>query len=238
MKKQIIFSLCLLSIVACSSPEKEVPLEPAPAEEVVEKEPETAIYVRVPDHQFSISDLGINEHINDLDLKAFKSFGEFYTEDFVIYRLNRIDYLAEAYFIDDINLYFIDSTLVKMQAFLREDRSNSLISRYGRAKIYITDYHNKKLLETERVLTKVNGRSRINDKLDQYTLKWEREGLDIHYEVNKKADTTAFKNKEYSAIKMASGDQYRFKLTFQAKDFANQMAWIKWEAYKDSRGLN
>ena len=71
-----------------------------------------------------------------------------------------------------------------------------------------------------------------------YTLKWDRNGMDISYEVNKKADTLAVKGKEYSEIKIASGDQYRYKLTFQSKNFANQMAWIKWEAYKDSRGLN
>ena len=231
--------MVLASLVwACTPPAKEETQEAAPQEVAEESEPETAIYVRMPDHQFSISDLGIDQHINDLDLKAFESYGEFYTEDFVIYRLNRIDYLAEAYFIDDINLYFIDSTLVKMQAFLREDKSNDFISRYGRAKIYITDYHNKKLLETEKILIKVNGKTQINSKLDQYTLKWDRNGMDISYAVNKKADTTAVKGKEYSEMKLASGDQYRYKLTFQSKDFANQMAWIRWEAYKDSRGLN
>lgn len=238
MKKQITFLLLSLFMLACNRPQKEEPVKTAPVVETVEKEPETAIFVRIPDHQFSISDLQINEHINDLDLKGFKSFGEFYTEDFVIYKLSRIDYLAEAYFIDDINLYFIDSTLVKMQAFLREDRSNSLISRYGKAKIHISDYHNKKLLETEKVLTRVNGKPQINEKLDQYTLKWKRNNLDISYSVNKKADTTALKGKDYSSMKLASGDQYRFKLTFQAADFKNQMAWIKWEAYKESRGLN
>ena len=231
--------MVLASLVwACTPPAKEETQEAAPQEVAEESEPETAIYVRMPDHQFSISDLGIDQHINDLDLKAFESYGEFYTEDFVIYRLKRIDYLAEAYFIDDINLYFIDSTLVKMQAFLREDKSNDFISRYGRAKIYITDYHNKKLLETEKILTKVNGKTQINSKLDQYTLKWDRNGMDISYAVNKKADTTAVKGKEYSEMKLASGDQYRYKLTFQSKDFANQMAWIRWEAYKDARGLN
>ena len=231
--------MVLASLVwACTPPAKEETQEAAPHEVAEESEPETAIYVRMPDHQFSISDLGIDQHINDLDLKAFESYGEFYTEDFVIYRLKRIDYLAEAYFIDDINLYFIDSTLVKMQAFLREDKSNDFISRYGRAKIYITDYHNKKLLETEKILTKVNGKTQINSKLDQYTLKWDRNGMDISYAVNKKADTTAVKGKEYSEMKLASGDQYRYKLTFQSKDFANLMAWIRWEAYKDARGLN
>jgi len=190
LKNLISLILLALIMVTCSQP-KEEPQAPAPKQEVAEKEPETRIYVRVPDHQFSISDLAINEHMDNLDLKAFKSVGEFYTEDFVIYRLHRIDYLAEAYFIDDINLYFIDSTLVKMQAFLREDRSNILVSRYGRAKIYITDYHNQKILAHERVLTKVNGKTRINEKLDHYTLKWERERIDIAYELTKKAATTS-----------------------------------------------
>lgn len=225
-------------LLACGTPKKEEPHKPVAKTVEPEREPETAIFVRVPDHQFSISDLQINQHMDSLDLKAFTSFGEFYTEDFVIYRLKRIDYLAEAYFIDDINLYFIDSTLVKIQAYLREDRSNQFISQYGRAKIFISDYRNKKLLETENILTRVNGKTRINENLDQYTLRWDREGLDISFEVNKKADTTQVKGKEYSEIKLASGDRYRYTLTFQTKDYANQMAWIKWEAYKDSRGLN
>lgn len=224
-------------IAGCKAPEKEVPEEPVAAVETPEKPPETYINSRIPDYQFSITDFQINQKLENLELRGFKHFGEFYTSDFTIYRLSRIDYLAEAHFIDDINLFFIDSVLVKMQAFLRVDRTNDFLGKYGRAKIYVSDYSNKKLLETESVLTKVNGKTRINEKLNQYTLKWIREELDISYEVNKKIDTTAFKGKEYSEIKMASGDQYRYKLTFQSRDFENQMAWVKWEAYKESRGL-
>ncbi|MCE7997211.1 MAG: hypothetical protein HEP71_34945 [Roseivirga sp.] len=231
----LLISLILIS--SCKAPEKEEPKEPVAAVEVPEEPPETYINSRIPDHQFSITDFQINEKLENLDLKGFKHFGEFYTDDFTIFRLSRIDYLAEAHFIDDINLFFIDSVLVKMQAFLRVDRTNDFLGQYGRAKIYVSDYSNKKLLETESVLTKVNGKTRINEKLNQYTLKWVREELDISYEVNKKVDTTAFKGKEYSEIKLASGDQYRYKLTFQSRDFENQMAWVKWESYKESRGL-
>ncbi len=229
--------ISLLIIAGCKAPEKEEPNEPVAPVETPEEPPKTYINSRIPDYQFSITDFQINEKLENLDMKGFKHFGEFYTDDFTIYRLGRIDYLAEAHFIDDINLFFIDSVLVKMQAFLRVDRTNDFLGKYGRAKIYVSDYSNKKLLERESVLTKVNGKTRINKNLSQYTLKWVREELDISYEVNKKADTTAVKGKEYSEMKLASGDQYRYKLTFQSRDFDNRMAWVKWEAYKEARGL-
>lgn len=227
--------LALLIVSGCKTPEKEEVQEPVTVTEP--EEPETYVNSRIPDYRFSISDFQINEKLENLNLRGFAHFGEFYTDDFTIYRLNRIDYLAEAHFIDDINLFFIDSVLVKVQAFLRVDRTNDFLGKYGRAKIYVSDYSNKKLLETESILTKVDGKTRINEKLNQYTLKWVREELDISYQVNKKADTAAFKGKEYSNMKLASGDQYRYKLTFQSRDFENQMAWVKWESYKESRGL-
>jgi len=168
----------------------------------------------------------------DLDLRAFKHYGEFYTDDFTIYRLDRIDFLAESYFIDDVNLYFIDSLLVKIQAFLREDRSTEFLTKYGKAKISINNYRNKKLLEQENVLQRVNGKLRINDNLDYYKLKWDKTDIDIEYVVNKQADSTASK-----VTRLLDENNHRFKLTFQTKDFNNQMAWVKWEAYKEARGL-
>jgi hypothetical protein len=225
-------------MIACTPPEKEPDgQQPLTEAEAPEEAPTAYFNSRIPDYQISVSDFQINKRIDELDLKAFKHYGEFFTDDFTIYRLGRIDYLAEAHFIDDINLFFIDSVLVKMQAFLREDKTNDFLGRYGKAKIYIKDYRNKKLLETESILTKVDGKTRINENLDQYTLKWIRDQLAISYEVNKKIDTTAFKGTDYSAMKLASGDQYRFKLTFQSHEFENQMAWVRWEAYKEGRGL-
>lgn len=173
--------------------------------------------------------------MKDLDLRVFKHYGEFFTDDFTIYRLDRIDYLAESYFIDDINLYFIDSLLVKIQAYLREDRSHEFLNRYGAAKIYINDYHNKKLLENESVLVKKNDKYTINEKLDYYTLKWKREQTNIEYVVNKKVDST--KTLAPDDIRYFDDDRHRFKLTFQTYDFENQLAWVKWESYKESRGL-
>lgn len=235
--KKILLSLIFISILfSCSAPQKEPDkLEQLP--EVVEevREPKTRMFVDMPNYQFEFGSLELNQHMKDLDLRVFKHFGEFYTDDFTIYRLDRIDYLAESYFIDDINLYFIDSLLVKIQAYLREDKSHEFLNRYGAAKIYINDYHNKKLLETENVLTKEDGKYKINEKLDYYTLRWKRGTTDIEYVVNKKADST--KTLAPDDIRYFDDKRHRYKLTFQSFDYENQLAWVKWESYKEARGL-
>ena len=235
MKKLVFLSslFFVFGIFSCSTAKVE---EEEVAEVAEVKERKTAVIASIPDFKFSIADLRINEHVDSLDLRAFKHFGEFYTEDFDVYRLDRIDFLAEAFYIDDINLFFIDDLLVKIQAFLREDKSDEFMRKYGKAKIAINDYHNRQLLENQDLLIRVKGKTQINKNLDNYTLKWDRNDLDISYSVNKKNDTTQVENPV--RFKSLGEDNFRYKLTFQTKDFGNQMAWVKWESYKVARGLN
>lgn len=232
MKRISILLFATLLAISCSTPEKEVDEKTEMPNGEEERAPVPQISIDIPDHQFEFTSLRINEHIDDIDLVAFKHFGEFYTDDFSIYSLDRLDFLAESYYIDDINLYFIDNLLVKIQAFLREDRSSEFLSKYGKATISINNYRNKKLLESENVLQRVNGKLRINQNLDYYTLRWNRSDLDIEYIVNKQADSTASK-----VTRLLDDQNHRFKLTFKTKDFDNQLAWVKWEAYKESKGL-
>lgn len=234
MKLSFAFLPSLVILCACHTPPKEKDKE---SEESIENLASATtqipqITIDVPDHQFEFASLQLNQRIEEIDMAPFKHYGEFYTDDFTIYRLDRIDYLAESYYIEDINLYFIDSLLVKIQAFLREDRTNDFLKKYGKAKIAINNYHNKKLLESESVIEKVNGKIRINDEIDYYKLKWDRKDIDIEYTVNKQADSTASK-----VTRLLDDKNQRYKLTFQTKDFDYQMAWVKWEAYKEGRGL-
>ncbi len=237
MKKALLLFLTLtLTLSSCSKKkEPEVIEQQVVSDGPTEKEPVAIVGGELPDFKFSIGDLQINQHMDSMDLRAFTHFGEFYTEDFRVYRLDRIDYLAEAHFIDDINLYFIDSMLVRVQAYLREDKSNEFIRRYGKAKIAINDYHNRKLLEDQDLLIRVNGKTQINENLDNFTLKWKRESLDIDYSVNKKNDSVTNPGLRFKSL----GDKdYKYRLTLQTKDFKNQMAWVRWEGYKKSRGLD
>ena len=240
MKKLVISSLLLLSVllIACNKP-KEVEKEKEEVEEIVfeKSKPIPSISVEIPDYRFKFEDLKINEHIDNLDLRAFKHFGKFYTEDFSIFSLDRIDFLAESYEIEDIELFFIDSLLVKIQAFLRKDFSSRYMRRFGKAKISINDYSNKKLLEQEDLIVRVNGRSQINSKLDNYTLQWNRQELDIFYNVNRSNDIRRGNSMIPINNLKNDMDKFRYKLTVQSKDFKDQLSWIQWESYKEGRGL-
>ncbi|WP_141719734.1 hypothetical protein [Roseivirga misakiensis] len=220
-----------LFIGSCSRPEPkkddEEYVPPAPVERVADFESD------MPAYKFEFGSLALNINVKDLDHRVFKHFGHFYTEDYNIYRLDRVDYLAESYFIDEVNLYFIDSLLVRIQAFLKEDKTDEFLRKYGSAKISIDDYHNKTLLKTEKVVTKKNGKYTINEKLDAYTLKWIRKDLDISYQVSKKADTGRIMQAQ--ELQAFNDKRQRYKLTFQTKDFENQLAWVKWESYQESK---
>jgi len=226
--------LLALFMSSCSRPEpveeKEEYIPPPPVERVADFDSD------MPTYKFQFGSLALNLNVKDIDHHVFKHFGEFYTKDFNIYRLDRVDYLAESYFIDDINLYFIDSLLVKIQAYLKEDRTDEFLRKYGRATISIDDYHNKTLLKSEKVLSKKNGKYQINEKLDAYTLKWIRKDLDIAYQVSKKADQGEILQAQ--EMKGFDDKRQRFKLTFQTKDYDLQLDWIKWEATQESKKKN
>ena len=124
MKYFIVIPILFVVLLGCTTPQK----EPDSSKRMVESEPKkeepiTRVLAEMPDYYFQFSSLELNQHLKDLDLRVFKHYGEFYTDDFSIYKLHRLDYLVESYFIEDINLYFIDSLLVKIQVYLREDKT-------------------------------------------------------------------------------------------------------------------
>ncbi|WP_421978381.1 hypothetical protein [Roseivirga seohaensis] len=220
----------LLFAIGCSAPKKEVPQKKVEEVEQAPRVPIASVNSSVPKYKISFSSLELGMPISELDQRVFKHYGEFYTKDFSVYSLDQMDYLAEAHYISNIDLFFIDSLLVQIQAFLTVDKSNELINQFGRAKLLINDYHNKTLLETERAITKTSKGYSINKNLDQYKLKWVRVGADIEYEVNKKlnTDSTSANLARFSSMGNPNGSKY--KLTFQTSDFQYQMALIEWES--------
>ena len=221
----------LLFTIGCSAPKKEVPQKKAVEEvEQAPRVPIASVNSSIPKYKFSFSSLELGMSISELDQRVFKHYGEFYTKDFSVYQLDQIDYLAESHYISNIDLIFIDSLLVQIQAFLTVDKSNDFINQFGRAKLLINDHHNKTLLETESALTKTSKGYSINKNLDQFRLKWVREDADIEYEVNKKpnTDSTSVNMARFSSMGNPNG--FKYKLTFQVSDFQYQMALIEWES--------
>ncbi|KYG71634.1 hypothetical protein MB14_09960 [Roseivirga ehrenbergii] len=220
----------LLFTIGCSAPKKEVPQKKVEDVEPAPRVPIASVNSSIPKYKFSFSSLELGMPISELDQRVFKHYGEFYTKDFSVYQLDQIDYLAEAHYISNIDLIFIDSLLVQIQAFLTVDKSNDLINQFGRAKLLINDHHNKTLLETERAITKTSKGYSINEKLDQFRLKWVRQDADIEYEVNKKLNTDSTSVNMVRFSSMGNPNGFKYKLTFQTTDFQYQMALIEWES--------
>jgi hypothetical protein len=220
----------LLFAIGCSAPKKEVPQKKVEEVEEVPRVPITSVNSSVPKYKFSFSSLELGMSISELDQRVFKHYGEFYTKDFSVYSLDQMDYLVESHYISNIDLIFIDSLLVQIQAFLTVDKTNELLNEYGRAKLLINDYQNKKILETEKALTKTRKGYAINENLNQYRLKWIRQDADIEYELNEKpnTDSTSVNLARFSSMSNPNG--YKYKLTFQTTDFRYQKTLIEWES--------
>lgn len=241
MKKIVhtfLFVIFLSLTIGCRAPEKEVPQKKVEEVEQAPRVPITMVNSSAPKYKLSFSSLELNMPISDLDQRVFKHYGEFYTKDFSVFRLDRIDYLVESHYISNIDLIFIDSLLVQIQAFLTVDKSSDLLNQYGRAKLLVNDYQNKRLLETEKALTRTSSGYSINENLNQYRLKWIREGADIEYELNKKPNTDSTSANLARFSSMGNPNGFKYKLTFQTSDFRNQMAWIEWEAHQEAQRAN
>ena len=57
---------------------------------------------------------------------------------------------------------------------------------------------------------------------------------DIEYIVDKKLDSTAVL--QANDIRQFDDKRHCYKITSTTKDFNDQMAWVKWESYKQSSG--
>lgn len=141
---------------------------------------------------FQFSNLDLYQEIGDVNLEQFKKYGSFYTRDFTIFQIRNLDLLEDNQYISEIYLYFIDSTLHKIQAFTTKNMADFFLSKYGGAKLVLKDRFNKDLAMTEGATQKKSGYTLMNKNLSNYKLKWRGGDRLISYQV----DETAQKNFE------------------------------------------
>jgi len=143
-----------------------------------------------PKLQFEFSTLELYQQIEDINLAQFKKYGTFYTRDFTIYQIKDLDLLKDNQYISEIYLYFVDSTLHKIQALTTKNMSDFFISKYGGARLVLKDRFNKELAKNEGAIRKRSGQIVMNKNLSNYKLKWNDNDRLISYQV----DETSQKN--------------------------------------------
>lgn len=145
-----------------------------------------------PKLQFEFSNLELYQEIEDINLSQFKKYGTFYTRDFTIYQIKNLDLLKDNQYISEIYLYFVDSTLHKIQALTTKNMSDFFISKYGGARLVLKDRFNKELAKNEGPIRRRSGQIVMNKNLSNYKLKWSDSDRLISYQV----DETSQKNFE------------------------------------------
>ena len=137
--------------------------------------------------KFKFSNLELFQELETLNLEQFKKYGTFYTKDFTIYHIKDLDLLEDNLYIGEIYLYFIDDKLHKIQAHTTKNMSSFFLSKYGGAKLVLSDEYNKSLVKSEGALHRRGGKLAMNKNLSNYKLKWHSGDRYISYQVDETA---------------------------------------------------
>jgi hypothetical protein len=182
-----------------------------------------------PKLKFQFSQLDLHQPIVDVNLDQFKKYGDFYGREFTIYQVKNLDLLEDNQYISEIYLYFVDSTLHKIQALTTKNMADFFLSKYGGAKVVLKDHFNKQLVQSEGVAHRRYGKIKMNKNLSNYKLKWRADDRLISYQV----DETAQKNFEAleELINLDNQQKIRIKpkyvFTIQSKNYNQLLAHAK-----------
>lgn len=190
-----------------------------------------------PKLKFKFGNLTLYQNVNSLNLEQFSEYGTFYTEDFTIYRINNLDLLHDNQYISEIYLYFVDESLHKIQAFTTKNMSDFFLSKYGGAKLVLKDRFNKDLALLEVAVSRKDGKTHINESLNNYKLKWKNSDRLISYQVDESAqksfealeDLVNIDNQQFLDIKPS------YVFTIQSNNYDGLLARVKYDEVLENR---
>ena len=183
---------------------------------------------------FKFTDLQLYQNLSDLSLQNFKKYGNFYTSNLAIYQIRDLKALEENNFIQEIYLYFIDSTLLKIQAITKYNMVNQLLRKNGKAKMTLKDSMNRRTARQEGVVKRINGRQSINKHLTRYRLTWNNDKVKMTYRVDEYYGNArplyGISNDAYTIDVPISA---HYVLTMESKEYRKSLQRVKMESIQD-----
>jgi hypothetical protein len=181
--------------------------------------------------KYKFSDLDLYQDLQQLNLRHFKKFGAFYTEDFTIYHVGNLDLLEDNMYIVEIYLYYIDRRLHKIQALTTKNMADVFLSKYGGAKLVVNDRFNKDLVKKEGAIYKRAGRTHMNKNLNNYKLKWKQNDRSIAYMVDESAQKNFETIEEMVELEGQTKMRYKPKYVFtiQSDEYPQLLSRVKYE---------
>ena len=184
-----------------------------------------------PKMKYRFSNLDLYQDMQSINLNQFKKYGTFYTKDFTIYQIKDLDLLEDNLYISEIYIYFVDSSLHKIQAFTTKNMSDFFLSKYGGAKLVLKDRFNKDLAINEGAVTRKSGRIHMNKNLNNYKLKWKSPDRLISYQVDESAQKSFEMLEDLLSIENYQNINIEpnYVFTIQIHSYSDLLARVKYD---------
>lgn len=184
-----------------------------------------------PKMKYRFSNLDLYQDMQSINLNQFKKYGTFYTKDFTIYQIKDLDLLEDNLYISEIYIYFVDSSLHKIQAFTTKNMSDFFLSKYGGAKLVLKDRFNKDLAMNEGAVIRKSGRIIMNKNLNNYKLKWKSPDRLISYQVDESAQKSFEMLEDLLGIESLQNFNIEpnYVFTIQSNSYNDLLARVKYD---------
>lgn len=130
-----------------------------------------------------VDDLELSTSYNDLTLGNSRNIGEFFDHRVKFFKIDAPDISIGSSDVNEVVLYFIDSTLARIRYTLDEDVSNFLLDSLGVSRFKPLDDRSKELLASKNVWNRYN--KKLHEDLRNYELVWRKPGSVTRFRVRK-----------------------------------------------------
>jgi len=129
----------------------------------------------------SVASISLKSSFQLTDLSQARNIGEFFDHRLRFYKIDQSDITINRSPVDELVMYFIDSTLARIRYEVKEEIGSYLLDSLGMSKFKPLDSISKVLLKNKNVYDRIT--SRLNPALHNYELIWRNESSIKRYKV-------------------------------------------------------
>lgn len=111
-------------------------------------------------------------------------FGRFFCDRAEFYIIEKPSHSIYSTSTESITLFYLDGNLKQTKYNLQADIVNQLIKDFGNFKIIGYDQKNKNIITSQQVMIKSNNKNVLNQKLDNFEIRWKFVDKEIRYRLN------------------------------------------------------
>ncbi|WP_421890971.1 hypothetical protein [Marinoscillum sp.] len=130
---------------------------------------------------YSLITVEIGTPKNQVNVAEEHLYGKFFGDRAEFYIVENPELYVSNAQVNRLTLYFIDGMLCKKKYDLESDISQELMKSYGSFKFKALNDSTRHISKSEKIVLKTNGRARINEHLNRFQMKWDKEEVLIRY---------------------------------------------------------